>query len=149
MRNWGKFWTNNTKRPKNPAAAFEEPREKAGYCAHPLHTTSPKGWANHLNHPFGLTPGHTPTLTPYKEQAHPPSQGASKQRGDLLCVLTPPCCSRGPSKGLPEFLVWPLIGFYWLRRPRNLVGNIGTEAFWEASRIIALTSCSLQDRGME
>ena len=149
MRNWGKFWTNDTKRPKNPAAAFEEPRDKQGTAHSPLHTTSPKGWTNHLSHPFGLTPGHTPTFTPYKEQAHPLTQGASKQRADLLCVLTPPCCSRVPSKGLPEFLVWPLIDFYWLRRPWTLVGNTGTEAFWKASRIMVRSSCSLQDRAME
>ena len=94
---------------------------RAGYCAHPLHTPPPKGWAKHLSHPSGPTPGHTPTLTPYKEQARP-SQGANKQ-GNLLFVLTAHCCSRGPSKALPEFLVWTLINFYWLRRPRTLVGN--------------------------
>ena len=34
----------------------------------------------------------------------------SKQ-GNLLFVLSAPCCSRYPSKALPEFLVWPLINF--------------------------------------
>ena len=41
----------------------------------------------------------------------------------VVCSLTPLCCSRGPIKDLPEFLVWPLITFYWLRRPRILLGN--------------------------
>ena len=40
-----------------------------------------------------------------------------------MFVLTPTCWSRGPSKALPEFLVMPLINFYWLRRPRALVHN--------------------------
>lgn len=97
---------------KTQLPLLKSPEKKQGTAHSPLHMTSPKGWANHLSHPFGLTPGHTPTFTPYKEQAHPLTQGASKQRADLLCVLTPPYCSRGPSKGLPEFLVWPLIDFY-------------------------------------
>ena len=27
-------------------------------------------WAKHPSHPYGVTPRHTSTLTPYKEQAH-------------------------------------------------------------------------------
>ena len=96
---------------------------KAGYCARPLHTTPPKGWADHLSHPASLTPGHTPTLTPYKEPALPHSRGASKE-GNLLLVPTPHCCSRSSNRALSEFLVWPLINFYLLTRPRTLVGNI-------------------------
>ena len=79
MCSWGKFWTKDTKRPKNPTATFEVPGAKAGgwgakagYCPCPLHTTPPKGWANYLSHPSGSTPGHTLTLTPYKEQARHP-----------------------------------------------------------------------------
>ena len=45
---------------------------KAGYCACPLHTTPPKGRAEHLSCPSGLMPGHTLTLTPYKEPAREP-----------------------------------------------------------------------------
>ena len=59
----------DTRRPKNPTATFEEPGAKAGYCSCPLHTPPLKGWAKHLSHPSSLTPGHIPTLTPYKEQA--------------------------------------------------------------------------------
>ena len=40
-----------------------------------------------------------------------------------LFVLPTPCCSGDPNKALPEFLVWPLINFYWLRKPRTLEGN--------------------------
>ena len=82
---------------------LKSPEKKQGTAHSPLHKTSPKGWANHLSHPSGLTPEHTPTLTPYKEQARPPLQGAGKPKGNL-CVLTPPCCSRGPSKVYLNFL---------------------------------------------
>ena len=46
----------------------------------------------------------------------------SKQ-GNLLLVPTPLCCSGDPNKALPEFLVWSLIKFYWLRRSRTLGSN--------------------------
>ena len=83
----------------------------------PAHNTS-RGWANHPSHASGPTPGHTPTLTPYKEPAHPL---LGNEQGNLLLVFVPPCGSRGPNKALPEFLVWPLINFFWLRRPRSLI----------------------------
>ena len=50
MRSWGKFWT-RYKKTKNPTAASEEPGAKAGYSACPLHSTPPKGWADHLRPP--------------------------------------------------------------------------------------------------
>ena len=108
MCSWGKLWT-RYKKTKNLTATSEELGAKAGHCACPLHSTPPKGWADHLSHTSGPTPGHTPTLTPYKKPARPPS--GSKQ-GNLLLVLAPPCCSRGPNKALPEFLVWPPVNFY-------------------------------------
>ena len=52
----------NPERPKYPAESFEEPGTetvsgaKAGYCKHPLHSTSPRGWADHLGHPYPHTP---------------------------------------------------------------------------------------------
>ena len=65
---WGKFWTKDTKRPRNPSATFEEPgAQSVGSKGRVLHTPPPTGWAKHLSHPFGLIPGHTPALTPYKE----------------------------------------------------------------------------------
>ena len=51
-------------------------------------------------HPSGLVPGHTPALTPDKEQAVP-ILGVSEQ-GNVLFVLAPRCCCRSPSKALPE-----------------------------------------------
>ena len=63
---------------------------------------------------------------------------AGKEQGNMLFVLAPSCCSRGPSKALPEFLIWPPINFYWSRRPRTLVGNrtIFTRADWRMRYII-------------
>ena len=81
-----KFWTKNTKRAKNSTATFEKSRAKAGYCSCPLHTIPSKGWVDHLSHPSGPTPGHTLTLTPYKEPVRPSL--ASKQRKHM--------CSHSP-----------------------------------------------------
>jgi len=108
----------DTRRTKTQLLLLKSLEQKAATCACPLHATPPKRWAKHLSHLPSLTPGHTAILTPYKEKACP-SLGASQQ-GNLLFVLIRPCCSRCPNKG---FLVWPLINFYWLKRPRTLVGS--------------------------
>ena len=50
----------------------EGPGAKAAYCTCPLHRPPPKGRAKYLSRPSGQTPGHTPTLTPKKEQTRPP-----------------------------------------------------------------------------
>ena len=118
IHSWGKLWTRRYKKTKTPTAISEELGAKAGYWACPLHSTPPRGWADHLSHASGPTPGHTPALTPYKEAAHPPWEGNLEQ-GNLLLVLAPPCCSRSPRKALPEFLVWPLINFCWLGKAKN------------------------------
>ena len=83
---------------------------KAGVlCMLPAHSIT-EGWAEHLSHPFDITPGCTATLTPCKEPVHLDSR--SKQQGNLLLVFPAPWCSRGPNKAFPEFLVWPLINIY-------------------------------------
>ena len=65
--------------------------------------------AKHLSQPSGQTPRCTPTLIPYKVPAWPDSgEGASK---GIWCLFSH-LCSRGPSKALPDFLVWLLINFY-------------------------------------
>ena len=53
-----------------------------------------------------------------KETSLHPSQGTSKQE-NLLFVLTSHCCSRGLSKALSEFLVWPLVNFYCLGKAKT------------------------------
>lgn len=77
----------------------------------PLHSTlPPERLAKHLRHLSGLTPGHTHTITPYKEQARP-LWGVSKQ-GNLF-VLSLPCCRR-PNKALPEFFFFFLASSQFL-----------------------------------
>lgn len=96
--NWGELWTIRYK-----TASSEEPGAKAEYwCPCPLHTPPPKGRADNLCQPPDPTPGHTPHLTPWKESAHP-SGGVSRQ-GNLLIVLLPLCCSRGPIRLSLNFL---------------------------------------------
>ena len=86
-----------------------------------MQSTPCKEWAKHLSHLSSQTPEHTPVLTPSKEQACPPPQGAGKQ-GNLF-VLTPHCYSRGPNKALPNLLVWPPVNFCCLRRARITFSN--------------------------
>ena len=70
-----------------------------------------RGWVDHLSHPSGPTPGPAPTLNSFEGPTHPLLD--SKQ-GKLL-VFAPSSCSASPSKALPEFLICPLISFYWLK----------------------------------
>ena len=82
MGSWDKFWAKDTKKPKHTAATFKEPGAEAGYCGCLLHTPPPKGWAKHESHLFILTLGHTPTLSPYNEQARAhPLLGESASKG--------------------------------------------------------------------
>ena len=68
---WGQLSTTRYEI-KKPNAISEELGIKAGYCACFIHTPPPKGWADHLRHPSSLSPGHTPTVTPYTEPARFP-----------------------------------------------------------------------------
>ena len=58
---------------RNQLPLLKSREQKQGTVHSPPHTTSPKEWADHLSQPSGPTPGHTPTLIPYKEPARPPS----------------------------------------------------------------------------
>ena len=120
---------------KKPTAASEELRAKLGVGSKtgcwsksrvlPLpaaHTTT-GGAGTRLSQPSSppldtLQPSYLmrnnldfPISLPNPSPPKPPAGGASQQ-GSLLFVLTLPCRSKGPSKALPEFLVWPLINFY-------------------------------------
>ena len=44
-------------------------------------------WAKHPSHPYGATPGHTSTLTPYKEQAHFSGMGLARESVTYFCSL--------------------------------------------------------------
>ena len=75
---------------KNPSCHFWRAGRKAGYCACPLHSTPPKGWVNPLSPPSSLTPGHTPTLTPYKEPVpNPPTPRRERAREPVTCFHSP------------------------------------------------------------
>ena len=52
---------------------------------------------------------------PHPSTSH--HQQASK--GSCCLFLLPSCCRRGHGKALPEFLVWPLVNFYWLGKAKN------------------------------
>ena len=67
-----------------------------------------KEWAKHLRHPSSQTPGHTSTLTLYKEQAYPTWR--SEQASEL--VVCSPTAAGGPNKVLPKLLLWPLVIFF-------------------------------------
>ena len=86
---WGKFWTKDTKRPKNLTGTFEEPGAKAGYCTqhHQGH-----GETNLSDSPANtLTCSHTQ----FKKLA--PCQ-LEIEEGNLLPLLIPLCCSISPNE---------------------------------------------------
>ena len=74
---------------------------KAGNCACPLHTTLPNGWADHLSHSAGPTPGPAPTLTPCKEPPRPPRR---MSRGTCYLFSLPPAAAGTPIKPCLYFL---------------------------------------------
>ena len=95
MCSWGKLWTRYTET-RNPSATSEEPGAKAGYCACPLHSTSSRGWADHLSHPASLNPAHLPTLILSQESAHAPPRPSgnspvrSSRAGAVRAAPRPP-----------------------------------------------------------
>ena len=58
----------------------------------------------------------------------------ASEQGKLSLILAPCRYRRGQDKALPEFLVWPLVIFYWLRSPRTWgLGNICNLLFFSFS----------------
>ena len=114
MHNWGKLWTTRYKKGQTPTPLL---RSKSRYCAWSLHRAPPRGQADHLSNPSGWTHWLLP---------HPRSiEGTSllhSEQVHLLLVCAPSWCS--PAKAWPEFLIWPLINFYWLKSLRTWVGTI-------------------------
>ena len=106
MGSWGKFWT-----PKltNPIASFEEQgaklivesKSRVLHMCPALNITI--GVGKTPKSPFCSIPAHTPNLSPYKEQAHYPPPGVSKQRS-LLFVLAPSAATGTPVK--PGLNLW-------------------------------------------
>ena len=62
-----------------------------------------------------------PQPHPIKGPVPHPSPG--RYKGACYLFFPPLCCIMSPNETLPEFLVWPLISFYWLKNPRTLVDN--------------------------
>ena len=144
MCRWDKLWTTRYKKTKNPTATSEEAGAKAGYCACPLLSTPPKGWADHLSHRSCPTPGHTPTLTPCKELAHPTS-GSEWPREPVTYSRSPTAAAGTPVKPCLNFLsgLWS-ISIDW-GRPRTLVGKKGTKILMVAIQfynLIYQSGCS-------
>ena len=122
----GQITDKKIQKTKNPVVTSEKLGAKANTTDAPLHTTSPKGWANYLGHPSSPSPGHTPnkpTITLCKEPAHqaesphphtcshPCTLELAREQGNLLFDFFPSYSSGGPSKGLLELLIWHLINF--------------------------------------
>lgn len=99
---WGKFWTQKIQRDQTTQLpTLEEPGAKTGCQEQKRGAECASCTKRHLSgrakHPSSLTPGHTPTLAPRKEQACPPPGEVSKQ-GNLLLVLASPAASGAPGK---------------------------------------------------
>ena len=110
MCSWGKLRTTRYEKTKKPTATSEDPGAKAGwakarYCARPLHTTPPKGWANHLSCPSNSTPAPAPTLTLYKEPTHRPASLQDRvSQGICYLFSFPPAAAGAPVKPWLNFL---------------------------------------------
>ena len=90
-----KYGQKTRKDQESPTATSEESGAKAGYCTCPLHSTPPKGRADHLRHPSSPPRTH-PTHTLYKVQAHRPLRERVRE------AVTCSCCPR--AGGAPENL---------------------------------------------
>ena len=106
MCNWGKFWTRH-KETKSPTATFEELEARAGRRASPR-SQHHKRAGRPPKPPSGQLP-YTPLSSPRIRKQLIPLGGGTK--GTCFCSHTP-LLQQGPSKALPEFLVWPPVDFY-------------------------------------
>ena len=111
--------SNKTQKGRKPTATFEVLGAEAGYGAWSLHTAPPRGWTDHLSYSSTTTHPSSPTLTPFKE----PAVLLWEWARETVFVFAPSCCSMSLNKALPDFLIWPLINFYWLKNPRTQVSN--------------------------
>ena len=101
---------------KNPTASSEEPGAKAGRQEQKKGTVHSPSTQHHLR--GGQTtvwaqPLDTPLPSPHiRNQLGPRSASERESKGTCYLFSLSPCCSRGPNKAWPKFLVWPLINFY-------------------------------------
>ena len=87
-----------------------------------LHSTPPKGWANHLSHP-SAHPLNTPLPLPCGKNQLIPTPHLGDVAREPLTWFCSPLLYECPRKTFPDLLFWSRINFYWLRRPRSLVSN--------------------------
>ena len=94
--------------PKNPNYHFWRARSKyrvsgakAGHCSCPLHTTPPKGWADHLSH-GSSRPLDPPPYSPHVRSRLTPPQEPSK--GTCCLFLLPSAAAGAPVKPGLSFL---------------------------------------------
>ena len=88
---------------EEPGAKAGGQEQKQGTVHAPLYKIPPKAWAKHLSS-SGPTPGHTPTLTPYKESAHPAPLGEQASKGTCYLFSLPPVAAGAPIKLCLNFL---------------------------------------------
>ena len=73
----------------------------------------PKRWENHLGHLLAeLLNQLLPSPNIGTACHHRPPTKRSKQAREPIVSFHCTLLQQGPSKALPEFLVWPLINFY-------------------------------------
>lgn len=118
---WANYGQHDTKRSKTQLPLLSSQEQKK-YFSCTLHTTSPKGWVNHLSHPSSPTPRATLPLTLYKTSS-PLLLPPQASNGSCYLFLLPPAAARAPNKASPEFLILSLIHLYQLGRPRTLIDN--------------------------
>lgn len=104
----------------SPTSTFQEPgaktgcwEQKQGTVHGPWNQYHQTRWTNRISHTSSLTPGHSPTLTPYKEQASTPSSASLRAREPVIYSCSP-LLQHSPNKALAEFLVWSQVNFSWL-----------------------------------
>ena len=108
-RDWSQLWKNEIQKAQKPSFHFWRAVSK---CRSPTHSTTKR---------MGRPPKPPLQTDPWTCPCPHSIRGTSsllleEQTRETVIVLTSSCCSRGPSKSLPECSVWPLINFYWLRR---------------------------------
>ena len=107
MCSWGKLWTTWYKKTKNLLLRCWG--QKSGGCSMISANGTTKG--------VGTPPKALSSLTlpaPHLRDQFASLQGVSKGNYSFFCCLC---------EALPDFFLWPLINFYWLRSTITLVRN--------------------------
>ena len=96
----GQILDNRIQKDQNPNATCEDLGAKAGYA--PC-TQNHHGVSRPSQPPLQSDPGHTPTLTPYKERVG---------KGTRHVFSLPPSATGASVKLSPTFPFWPGVNFY-------------------------------------